>query len=152
MILIFVLYLERFLIGCERTTGKLITLERILKKRGVRKSEVKSQNRARLLVYYVCGQLRASATPILKIAFSFLSGYPKSKTISHVCSEFNWASRAFVVTQSCTTTTEFSKLRFYHWNWWCRVSVVFIKLILEIFSIANNALWVYEILFFLFSL
>lgn len=42
------------------------------------------------------------------------------------------ATRTFGVSNVSATTTEFSKLLFPYWNWWFRVSLLFIQPILEL--------------------
>ena len=43
-------------------------------------------------------------------------------------SDFYLASRTFGIDRTCTATTKFCKLLFYHWYRCCRVPIVFIKL------------------------
>ena len=130
----------------------------------------------------ICGWLWTNATPILRIAFSYPNDQNQNHwaiwyaysfqyllhfqfliSQNHImnffncfeCSDLNWvpehSESLMIVGLQQISVKHF----FYHWNWWCRVPILFFKLTLGLcdcfFLQKINTWWEHEIHFFPFS-
>lgn len=69
-------------------------------------------------------------------------------------SDLNRASRTVDLTRACEILKKFSEPIFQHWNWWCRLSIFFIKLDLDLnndYSTINITWWALAMTFLHFN-